>query len=45
VESLVVFARSPVAGRAKTRLASALGDQAAARLYAAFLEDQLESLA
>jgi len=36
---LVLFAREPVAGRVKTRLAAALGRGPAALLYAAFLED------
>jgi len=37
--SLLLFARAPSAGRAKTRLAPALGEEGAARLYHAFLED------
>jgi hypothetical protein len=41
---LVVFAREPVAGRVKTRLAAALGRGPAAVLYAAFLEDLAEAL-
>lgn len=36
---LVVFARCPAAGRVKTRLARAIGDAAAASLYAAFVAD------
>ncbi|MCA9529802.1 MAG: TIGR04282 family arsenosugar biosynthesis glycosyltransferase [Myxococcales bacterium] len=36
-----VFARAPVPGETKTRLARVLGDHAAARLYEAFLEDTL----
>ena len=36
---LVLFAREPVAGRVKTRLAAVLGRGPAAVLYAAFLED------
>ena len=39
--ALAVFARAPVAGRAKTRLAPALGADGAARLYAGFLADTL----
>ena len=39
VPSLLLFARAPEAGRAKTRLAPVLGAQGAARLYRAFLED------
>lgn len=37
--TLVLFARAPVAGGVKTRLAGALGFQGATRLYRAFLED------
>lgn len=36
---LVVFARCPEPGRVKTRLARAVGDEAAAALYAAFVAD------
>lgn len=36
---LVLFARAPVAGRVKTRLAPLLTAEGAARLYRAFLED------
>ncbi|HEX9079949.1 MAG TPA: TIGR04282 family arsenosugar biosynthesis glycosyltransferase [Desulfuromonadaceae bacterium] len=39
---LVIFAREPVPGRVKTRLAGAMGDPAAAELYAAMLADVLE---
>lgn len=35
----MVFGKPPVAGRAKTRLAPALGAEGAARLYQAFLDD------
>jgi rSAM/selenodomain-associated transferase 1 len=38
---LAVFVRSPTAGEAKTRLASVLGEQGAAELYGAFVEDVL----
>jgi len=38
---LLIFARAPVAGRAKTRLAPQLGAEGAARLAGAFLEDVL----
>lgn len=38
-DRLVLFAKEPVPGRAKTRLAAALGRGPAAILYAAFLED------
>ncbi len=41
---LLLFAREPEAGRVKTRLASSLGDEEAAMLYAAFLEDLSGSL-
>lgn len=36
---LLVFARPPVRGATKTRLAPALGEEGAARLYRAFLDD------
>ena len=39
---IVVFARAPVPGRAKTRLIPALGPEGAARLQAALLEDTLQ---
>ncbi len=38
-DRLVVFARYPTPGRVKTRLAARLGDEAAARLYDAFVRD------
>ncbi len=41
---LVLFAREPVAGRVKTRLAAAFGRGPAAVLYAAFLEDLAAAL-
>ncbi|MCC7387019.1 MAG: TIGR04282 family arsenosugar biosynthesis glycosyltransferase [Deltaproteobacteria bacterium] len=37
--AVAVMGKIPVPGRVKTRLAAALGDEAAARLYRAFLED------
>jgi rSAM/selenodomain-associated transferase 1 len=37
--TLVLFARAPLPGAVKTRLAGALGSDGAARLYRAFLED------
>ncbi len=37
--TLIIFCRRPAAGRVKTRLALDLGDEAAARLYAAFVTD------
>ncbi len=38
---LLVFARAPQPGKVKTRLAAHIGDEAAARLYAAMLQDTL----
>jgi rSAM/selenodomain-associated transferase 1 len=38
-DRLVVFARCPVAGQVKTRLAARIGDEPAAALYEAFLRD------
>ena len=38
-ESLILFAKPPIAGRVKTRLAQNLGREGAARLYACFLRD------
>ena len=38
-ESLILFAKPPLAGRVKTRLAQNLGRDEAARLYACFLRD------
>ena len=38
-ESLILFAKPPLAGRVKTRLAQNLGREGAARLYACFLRD------
>src|SRR5437016_380346 len=37
--SLIVFARAPIEGQVKTRLARTIGDRAACALYVAFLED------
>jgi len=42
--AIVVFARAPVAGRAKTRLIPALGHEGAAALYRCFLLDPLSGL-
>lgn len=39
----MVFAKEPVAGKVKTRLARTLGAERAAELYAAFLEDTLRT--
>lgn len=41
----ILFAREPVPGRVKTRLAADIGPKAAARLYEAFLTDTLACLA
>lgn len=41
---LIVFAREPVPGRVKTRLAASIGDQAAAERYEAMLQDVIESV-
>ena len=38
---LAVFVRPPIAGEAKTRLARVLGDEGAAALYDAFVDDML----
>ena len=40
---LIVFAREPLPGAVKTRLAAAVGDQAAAELYELMLRDTLEN--
>jgi hypothetical protein len=39
VSTLIVFARAPVEGRVKTRLARAIGDEAALAVYVALLDD------
>lgn len=41
---MVLFARAPVPGRAKTRLIPALGPEGAAEIYRCFLLDTLEAL-
>jgi len=41
--ALIVFARAPVPGRVKTRLAPLLGEQGAARLYAQMVERTLRT--
>lgn len=38
-DTLVVFVRYPAPGRVKTRLAARIGDEAAARIYDAFVRD------
>ncbi len=40
----VVFAKAPVPGKVKTRLAKAMGDEKAAELYAAFVTDIVTAL-
>ncbi len=40
-KGLIVFAREPLPGKVKTRLAAAIGDAAAAGLYEAMLQDVL----
>ena len=42
-ESLILFAKPPLAGRVKTRLGISLGREEAARLYACFLQDAAET--
>ena len=42
-ESLILFAKPPLAGRVKTRLAQNLGRDEAAHLYACFLQDAAET--
>lgn len=42
--TLVIFARFPVPGRVKTRLATAIGAERACQLYAAFLTDLVQRL-
>jgi len=41
---IMVFARTPVLGTVKTRLAATLGDRAALRLYRCFILDLLQTL-
>jgi rSAM/selenodomain-associated transferase 1 len=41
--ALIVFARAPVPGRVKTRLAPLLGEQGAARLYVQLVEKSLKT--
>lgn len=43
-KGLILFAREPLPGRVKTRLAAAIGDQAAADLYETMLQDVLKSV-
>src|SRR5438067_7503707 len=45
IEAMIcIFAKPPVAGQVKTRLAAAIGAEAAARLARAFVEDTIESV-
>ncbi len=44
-DAIVVFAKAPVPGRVKTRLAATIGDEAAADLHRAFLADLAETVA
>lgn len=41
---LIVFAREPLPGTVKTRLAASIGDHAAAKLYEAMLQDVLKTV-
>lgn len=41
IRGLIIFAREPVPGRVKTRLAADVGDHAAAELYETMLQDVL----
>jgi rSAM/selenodomain-associated transferase 1 len=41
MNSIVIFARAPEPGKVKTRLATQIGDEAAAKLYAAMLQDTI----
>ncbi len=45
MNTLLIFAKEPVSGRVKTRLAADIGDAAACHLYQAFLGDVAEHLA
>lgn len=44
-DGLIAFAKAPRPGRVKTRLARVIGEEEAARLYRAFLEDSLSAYA
>lgn len=41
--TLIIFAREPLPGRVKSRLAASIGDRAAAELYEAMLRDVLKT--
>lgn len=45
MDTLGIFVKLPTAGTVKTRLAAKIGDAAAARLYAAFIEDLIARFA
>src|SRR6185369_1631614 len=45
IKGLIIFAREPIPGKVKTRLAQDVGDLAAAELYGAMLADVLEKAA
>ena len=42
---MILFAKAPIPGRVKTRLATAIGAQPAAELYRAFVADTISKLA
>ncbi|MDD2541772.1 MAG: TIGR04282 family arsenosugar biosynthesis glycosyltransferase [Desulfuromonadaceae bacterium] len=42
-KGLIVFARAPIPGKVKTRLAATFGDQAATELYETMLQDVLKT--
>ena len=42
--TVILFARAPVPGRVKTRLAAAIGAEAAAEAHSCFVEDMLDKL-
>jgi glycosyltransferase A (GT-A) superfamily protein (DUF2064 family) len=44
MQTLIVFAREPIAGRTKTRLCPPLDGATAAGLYACFLRDVLDNM-
>jgi len=43
-KGLIVFARAPIPGKVKTRLAASLGDQVATELYETMLQDVLKTV-
>jgi rSAM/selenodomain-associated transferase 1 len=42
--AIILFAKAPIPGRVKTRLAAAIGEEAAARLHYGFVAQMLENL-